>query len=255
MQPNIVVIIANRNYSKWIVKAVNSVRTQSYPLHKIQVVVADDGSTDDSVERLKTHFQFLNPDEKDLPIVHILELDENQAIGRRLGRGPSYARNRAIEYAKTNCHPDAIMILDADDEYLEDKIRISVEEWMKKPDFIGVVYSDYYIVDNDGNIKEEFKPTFNYTELLKYNIVHSCSLISMDAINKCGVYDESLRTCEDYDLWCRIGKYYVIKHIPQFLMNVRTTGLNSTYSVSPEIWNSNLMTVRKRYDKILYSQN
>jgi glycosyltransferase involved in cell wall biosynthesis len=251
MQPTIAVIIANRNYSQWVVKAVNSARVQSYPSSKIHIIVADDGSTDNSIAKLNDHFQYAGLS----PTVHVLELDKNPNVERRLGRGPSYARNKAIEYANEQIAPDALMILDADDEYLEDKIKISVEEWMKNPDFIGVVYSDYYIVDNDGNIKEEFKPTFSYKELLKYNIVHSCSLISMDAIKKCGVYDESLRTCEDYDLWCRIGKHYVIKHIPRFLMNVRTTGLNSTYSVSPEIWNSNLMTVRKRYDKTLHSQN
>ncbi len=255
MLPIICVIVANHNYGQWVVKAVNSARIQSYDNNKIHIVVADDGSSDDSVAKLRNSFQFLHPDSKDFPLVHVLELDNNPEIDKRLGRGPSYARNMAIKYAEENIMPEAYIILDADDEFLEDKVKLSVETWMEDREAIGVVYSDYYIVDQQGNINPEYKPCFDYEMLVKNNIVHSCSLISAAAIKTCGMYDETLRTCEDYDLWCRVGQKYVIKHIPKFLMNVRNTGLNSTFTVPSATWNSNLLEVRKRYDPSLYTQN
>lgn len=247
--PVVAVIIANRNYNEWVVGAIQSAEWCSSHFHDLHIIVADDGSTDDSVSQILEHKSDSAND------ITLLVLDENEEVSARVGRGPSYARNRAIEFALEVINPDVFMMLDADDEFHPDKIRSSLDAYLTDPDLIGVVYSDYEIIGPEGSnyTHKEFKEPFSKERLLQENIVHSCSLVSKKAILECGMYDESLRTCEDYDLWCKISQKFVIVHIPEILMTVRTTGLNSTFTVPMSTWNENLNTVRKRYVQKLHS--
>ena len=58
-----------------------------------------------------------------------------------------------------------------------------------------------------------------------------------------GYYDETMRTCEDYDLWMRISEKYIIGHVPLALTNVRVTGLNSSFTVDQSVWGRNWQRV------------
>ena len=52
-QPLVSVIMANYNYGRYLREAVDSVMMQTYP--KIEIIVVDDGSTDDSREILMSY--------------------------------------------------------------------------------------------------------------------------------------------------------------------------------------------------------
>lgn len=244
--PNVSVIISNRNYGQWLPSAVNSVINQEYN-GQIDIVIVDDGSTDNSVFDVQTQCD-INCGRKSVCVV---ELDTNPDLEKRIGRGPAVGRNAGIKYALEHLNPDVFMILDADDEYLPNKVARSVEEWKTDPENIGVVYADYYIVDNEGYKKKEFKPEFSYDRLLGECVVHSNSLISKKAIEECGMYDENFKyaTCEDYDLWLTIAKQFVITHIPEFLMNVRHTGQNASNITekNKKIWEESMAYLRGKH--------
>jgi len=53
MTPLISVIIPTYNYANYIVEAITSVLNQNYPTDKIEIIVVDDGSTDNTEETLK----------------------------------------------------------------------------------------------------------------------------------------------------------------------------------------------------------
>lgn len=229
MEPKVTVIIANYNYSEWLIGAIESVNNQDYK-GEISVVIVDDCSTDDSWQKLKSlkngttefigfdSFSGFSIDSRKLTC---LKLNKNS--------GPSEARNVGIEFALLSS-PDIIAILDADDEYYPNKISKCVKTLMSV-NSIGVVYSDYDILNTKTNCKiREYKEVFSKDRLYQNCIVHSGALIKTKAIidtkEETGFYDKRIKGPEDYDLWLRISEKYMIVHIPESLSLVRHTGNN-----------------------------
>ncbi len=225
MVPKVNVIIANRNYGKWLGDAITSVAEQTYK--NLFVTLVDDNSDDDSIEVAKKVVK-----EKGVEIA-ICCLDQTM--------GPSYCRNVAIENSINTT--DIYAILDADDMMLPNKISRCVAELMQNP-FIGVVYADYIIHNEEtGQEHIEYKEPFSKTRLLQECIVHSGALITKQALidtkDEFGYYDITMRTCEDYDLWTRISEKYMITHIAEPLTFVRAHNNNSTNSVDKAVWQQN----------------
>jgi glycosyltransferase involved in cell wall biosynthesis len=106
------VLINNYNYGRFIVECVESVLTQTYPAHEI--IVVDDGSTDDSVELVRRHFAAR-------PEVRIIA-QENQGQAMAIAVG--------IEAATG----DIVCLLDADDSYKPDYLEILQAEYERRPD-------------------------------------------------------------------------------------------------------------------------
>jgi len=131
-KPLISVIITNYNYGKYVAKAIKSVLVQTYP--NIELIIINDGSTDDSDEVIKKVIR--------------------QSLGRdiryisRENKGVVYTRNEGMELATG----EFICYLDADDyfnkSYLSKSYKIAVEynadviypnwhfvgEWLGRPD-------------------------------------------------------------------------------------------------------------------------
>ena len=53
--PSVTVLIDTYNYGQYIEEAVESVLTQEFPREQREILVVDDGSTDDTAERLKKY--------------------------------------------------------------------------------------------------------------------------------------------------------------------------------------------------------
>lgn len=243
MLPHINIIIANYNYSEWICNAVQSAMNQTYP--NISITIIDDYSTDDSWAKIhKTYFQ-PNPHERVYPSEHdIKKVKLGRANGDvlltaiRLNKnsGPSKARNVGFDNAPENTH--AFVILDADDEMNPNKVDRMLVELISNR-YIGVVYADYDIFNTTtGLLLREYKKTFSVEHLLNECIVHSGAMILKEALLKTkestGYYDERIKGPEDYDLWLRIARHYMIIHIPESLSRVRVTGKNISAQSHPE---------------------
>lgn len=241
--PHINIIIANYNYANWLTNAIDSAMNQTYP--NISITIIDDYSTDDSWAKIhKTYFQ-PNPHERVYPSEHdIKKVKLGRANGDvlltaiRLNKnsGPSKARNVGFDNAPENTH--AFVILDADDEMNPNKVDRMLVELISNR-YIGVVYADYDIFNLEQNYCiREYKQTFSVQELLNSCIVHSAAMISKEALtfakDQYGYYDERIKGPEDYDLWLRIARKYMIIHIPESLSKVRVTGKNISGQSHPE---------------------
>ena len=101
-RPAFSVLIANFNHAKLVGRAINSVLAQDYPPALREVVVVDDGSTDDSRSQL-AHYQ-------QLPGVRVVFQDN---------RGQTAAFAAALAQAQA----DYVCLLDADDSFLPDKLE------------------------------------------------------------------------------------------------------------------------------------
>ena len=100
--PSFSVLVANYNHARLVGVAIDSVLSQDYPADLREVVVVDDGSTDDSRERLQAY--------ANTPGVRVV-LQDN--------RGHTAAFAAALPHARG----DYVCLLDADDSCLPHKLR------------------------------------------------------------------------------------------------------------------------------------
>jgi glycosyltransferase involved in cell wall biosynthesis len=102
------VIIPTYNYANFIIIAINSILSQTFPLDKIEIIVIDDGSTDNTQSVLEPFVQ------KNL-IKYFFQPNSGKANATLKGIQKSTGKY--------------IFNLDADDYFLEDKIQLSVNEY------------------------------------------------------------------------------------------------------------------------------
>lgn len=239
--PHVTVIIANYNYGQWVLGAIESIRKQDY--ENISVVVIDDCSKDDSWEKLNNKYN--HPGFCELiqneycsgfhqPTYHSNSNFTIACVKLNKNSGPSEARNVGMNLALELYKPDVFAILDADDEYYPNKISRCIKT-LYSVNSIGVVYSDYDILNTLTNIKvREYKEIYSKNRLQESCIVHSGALIKAVALEsvkeETGFYDKRIKGPEDYDLWLRIAEKFMIIHIPESLSLVRHTGNNISAS-------------------------
>ena len=279
MNPNVAIIISNYNYGEYVLEAINSALNQTY--QNIRVYVLDDGSSDDSWEKISS---ITEPEGFRRPLKHqalntTFDLTTEEMgtpyyegpIERRHlnhivyaykinNSGASTARNVAMweawEWA------DIFGILDADDVYKSQKVEVLTQKLMEHPE-IGVTYADYEIHRTYGHanyIKHEYKLPYDKRLLENQCIVHSGALIKKDCLQhtilKNGeIFDSNLHgpasqgfigCTEDYDLWLRLSNVCMIIHVPEPLSIVRETGQNQSMKMTNEIFQHNVASIRSR---------
>jgi glycosyltransferase involved in cell wall biosynthesis len=136
MQPLISVIIPTYNYAGYILDAVDSVCRQDYPKDKIEIIVVDDGSTDNTGNVLNS-------------------LIQNNTIQYfyQQNQGKAGATSKGIQKASG----EYIFNLDADDYFLEGKIKRTVDIF-KSDNEIAHVATPAKFVMPDGSTKVETIP-------------------------------------------------------------------------------------------------
>jgi len=132
-QPRISIIVTNYNYGRYLHAAIDSALAQTYP--QVEVIVVDDGSTDDSREIIESYGKRI------IPIIKV-----NGGHGSALNAG--YASSRG----------GIVMFLDADDELLSEAAEWVVKAW--RPG-IAKVQFQLEMVDDRGNPIGLRVPTFN----------------------------------------------------------------------------------------------
>ncbi len=206
------IVIPNYNQSQHLHKSLLSAYEQKLTYPNVEIVFVDDGSTDNSLEKAQELATQYIP--KDFPI---------QILSKNNG-GTASARNLGIQ----NAQGDIIFFLDADDQYGSHKVVKTMEVFQKynalKPNSIGFIYSDYleHFV-NENKTRVMFKPSFNKFRLYNQCIVSTNSAVPKYVFDNIGLFDETIKGCEDYDMWLRIafeGRYMGL-HIasPLFIYN------------------------------------
>lgn len=190
-KPTICVVIAARDASDYIGATLSSLIAQSVPVD--QVVVYDDGSTDDTADIAE---QFVGK----LPRLTVLRGGDSLGI--------SAARNRAN--SASTC--DYIAVLDADDLYGPETIRCYVDFLTDNPD-TDLLYADTRVFQDkmDKRGKARRYPQFRSARqairrtlgspLIPFK--HSSMVYRRSTMTELGGYDESLPIKVDVDLFLR----------------------------------------------------
>lgn len=232
-------ITANYNNDKYLRDCIDGIIKQTQkPKYAVFI---DDGSTDNS---WNNYCKYLQTDSSSSLIDKTIS--GINFIGLRLEKngGPAFARNVAIKYLSDKV--DIFAIADSDDVYYPDKIKTSIQPFMKFPG-VGLVYSDYDIETvSTGEIKREFKEIFSLNRLNEECIVSNNSLISNQVLQTIGLYDENLRGPEDYDLWLRIAENSLVYHVPESLYKYRVHGNNITITTPSENFAHQVGVVKRK---------
>lgn len=248
------VLIANHNYGRYLERAINSAFNQTVKPKCICVV--DDGSEDNSwdvfnsiIKPIQTE-EHVNKSNLGDVLIKVGVKNGIDLIGLKLPKavGPSAARNAGILF--TMPVTDIYAILDADDEFLPNKLEECLQPF--KNQAIGLVYANYYLINEDTGVKLiEVKEPYSVNRLMQECIVHSGFLVRAACLNavkdKLGYYDVEMRTCEDWDLEIRLSRVCLFYHIPKALTNVLVHQNNSTNSVKREIWEQNWNRIRVKH--------
>ena len=202
-----VIIPTYKRPFKMLKRAINSVLSQSYS--NIEIIIVDDNSKDD-----------LNRKEIESNIYTIKD-DRLRYIQHDYNKGGCEARNTGIRIARG----EYIAFLDDDDEWLPNKLELQITKF--KDQQVGLVYCDsysIYIKDDDIQckyIRAKRVKGWVYDKLIIENFIGSTSfvLIKREAFRTCGLFNPSMKSAQDYELWLRIAKKYKVDFVDTPLVN------------------------------------
>lgn len=194
------VIIPVYNREQMVHKSIESVLKQTYK--NIEIIIADDGSTDNTLNSLNRYSQ--NPE------IRILKLKHSGF--------PGLVRNRAAEIANGKW----LAFLDSDDIWMEDKIekQLNYLESHKEYKFIHTLEK----WDRQGSIvsqahrKHTKQGDLFKIALGKCEIGPSTVLIDRDLFIGNSGFREDLEICEDYELWLRLTSLVPIAYVDEALI-------------------------------------
>jgi glycosyltransferase involved in cell wall biosynthesis len=186
--PLVSVVIPTYNYGHYIGETVESALGQTYS--PIEIIVVDDGSTDDTQERLTVYG------------------DRVRYIHQQ-NRGLSAARNTGIQTAQG----EFVALLDSDDLWLPDKVKRQVTVAIQQPD-IGLVATERFAIDETGRrldyvtgrCSREGFCELTARELLEFPAFSPSSVLARrDCLLTVGGFNESLTAVEDMEMWVRVA--------------------------------------------------
>lgn len=206
--PLVSVYITNYNYGQFIKEAIDSVCNQSY--QNIELIIIDDGSTDNSREIIESYSQ----------------LDNIQII-YQTNKGLNVTNNVAIRASQGKY----IMRLDADDFLHPTAIETMANE-LEADTSIGLIFPDYYYVDEVSEIiGQEKRHDFDKDVTLYNQPAHgACTLIRKENLVSVGGYNESYNCQDGYELWIKFINHFKVTNYSEPLFYYRQHGKNLTKS-------------------------
>lgn len=194
------VVIPAYNVGRHIAEAIDSVLAQDYP--EVELIVVDDGSTDDTAAVVSSRYPQLT-------------------LIRKPNGGAATARNAGIRAARG----EFVAFLDADDVWLAGKLRAQVDHLRAHPDVgmcctgfaqwvsdaSGVFPDPASVISDQAGIAPDAidrdQSGWVYHKLLLRNFVWTTTVMMRRAlIDKVGLYDESFRLGQDYEYFLRAAR-------------------------------------------------
>ena len=194
--PLVSVVIPCFNHGRFLGDAVASALAQTYP--ELEVIVVNDGSTDDSSAVAKTF----------LPRIELVE-QENAGL--------SAARNAGVRAARG----DFVVLLDADDVLLPHCVA-SRMRYLLEDDGVGLVAGYYREIDEHGRLLPRIPELRRLPEAPHFAAAVRRNwgpplawTIRTRAFELCGMFDPFLRSCEDWDFLIRLSARFKIAYDPE----------------------------------------
>ncbi len=191
------VVIPTYNRAHLLERSLDSVLGQT--LAADEIIVVDDGSTDNTVSTLKS----LHPE------VRLIQQDN---------LGVSAARNTGILASRH----DWIALLDSDDVWHENKLERQMTALENAPEYL-ICHSDEIWIRQGVRVNQMNKHKKAGGHIFQHCLPRcvispSSVMIHRSLFEETGLFDENLPACEDYDLWLRICSRYPVLYIDEALI-------------------------------------
>jgi glycosyltransferase involved in cell wall biosynthesis len=185
-KPRVSVIMATYNMGGYVGAAIESVLAQTIP--DLELHVVDDGSTDDTAERVKPYLA-----------------DTRVRYHYQPNTGQTAAKNRGIA-ASTG---EFIGFCDADDLWVPEKLAMQIPVFEQHPE-AGVVYARTREIDEHGNVlpdKVHAEPTGKVTQELFFEnfVPFGTAMVRRSLLLAHGAFRPDLRMGIDWELWLRLS--------------------------------------------------
>lgn len=202
--PKVTVYMPCYNYARFLGQAIRSVLVQTLP--DWELIIINDGSTDNTLDLLRNY-------END-PRIRIIE-QENKGL------------NVSINIALRLANGKYIIRLDADDCFDENILLVLSNILETKPE-VGLVYPDYYHINERGEILETVRrqKIGEEVELLDLPAHGACTMIRKECMVDLKGYDEAFSCQDGYDLWLKFIRKYKPYNVNIPLFYYRQHGKN-----------------------------
>jgi glycosyltransferase involved in cell wall biosynthesis len=213
--PLITVLINTYNYGHFVEQAIDSIVSQDFPLEKVEILVVDDGSTDNTSERVRKYGSRIR---------YLYKPNGGQASALNLG----IAKARG----------EIIALLDADDLFLPGKLARIAEAFRQDP-ALGMVYHrllEWHMQTDERREWRHFSPVSGDIHklpdqfLLYVTQPTSCITFRRTSLNRLLPIPESIRMLADCYLAALIPFLSPILAIPEFLAIYRIHETNCYYA-------------------------
>jgi glycosyltransferase involved in cell wall biosynthesis len=192
----IAAVIPCRDRAEVITRSLRSVQRQSCPVD--QIIIVDDGSRDDTAS-------IIEAERIADPRIRLVRSTRSQ--------GAAAARNLGVAHADA----DWIAFLDSDDEWLADKIALQMADL--GPDRTAIASFTGFAVPRSGG-PAVLRPVPSLASLRASNVLGTTStcIVRRAAFLYAGGFDETLASCQDWDLWLRLLQIGPCVTVPQPLV-------------------------------------
>jgi len=203
--PAVSVVISAYNAHRYLAEAMESILAQTF--RDSEVIVVDDGSTDDTKKLLDGYAARDNR-------LHIIS---------RPNKGLTVSLNEALAAVRA----PLIARMDADDVALPERFAKQVQFLAEHPDIV-CISSAVELIDPFGVHIGVLTPPADHaaidTSLLKGNggaIIHPAAMMRTEVVRQVGGYQEKYNNSEDLDLWLRLAEVGKLANLPETLLKYR----------------------------------
>lgn len=226
LRPKVLVVTPSLNQGRFLRETIESVLAQGY--ENLDYVVADGGSTDDSLEILRSYGTCF-----------------------RWTSGPDGGQAAAIAHAWRGSDADIVAWLNSDDTYLPGAIDAAVDYLLAHPE-ASMVYGQAWYTNAESQRLEAYavKPFDRQALAAECFICQPAAFMRRDVLQAVEPPDPALKYCMDYDLWIRLSQHFHLDYIDTFLATSRMHPDNKTLGQRDGVFREIAKVTRRHFGAV-----
>lgn len=218
------------NSEQYVTQAIESILNQTYK--KFEFIIVDDASTDST-------FKILGDFKKKDKRITLIKNNENLGVTKSLNKAVAKSLGKYI------------IRMDADDWSYPQRFHLQLELMESHP---NVVVSGSYIEVCDSKLKTKYTRKYHTNDtsirkhIFRYSPFAHPATIWVTKVLKKERYSETIETCQDYELYFRVGKIGKFMNLDRTLLKLRMHSDSVSVAKNDQQWKN---TVLIRYNAVL----